>query len=66
MSKYTIKDIESIEVDTETGELHINWWTGGREGAVNGLVLKCEFVKEKISDYKSPRIDIIQNHDRAF
>ena len=60
------KDLTSISFDPETSLLSIHWDTGGKEGAINGIGLKVEFVKEYISTYKAPIIKYDPNYNNPF
>lgn len=58
--------LEYLEYNPVEKLLTIRWWTGGHEGAVNGLTFKVNCIKEHISEYKAPHIeiDLAACHDR--
>ncbi len=58
--------LTSIIFDDEKNELSINWWTGGHEGAVCGIVVKAELVDKKISPYRAPVIEHDPNYNNSF
>ena len=58
--------LTSISFNDKNNELSINWYTGGQEGAICGLIFKVELVEKKKSQYRAPKIDYDPDYNEAF